>query len=77
MPVRKFKNPDQMEAATWLDADDPRFAATIAALWRRAALMAPLRFPPGVYKHRSIDEANRLSEEWEQSALEHQGSACP
>jgi hypothetical protein len=40
----------------------------IAAVWRLAARLAPQRFPPGVYRHRSIEEANRQAEEWEATA---------
>jgi len=28
------------------------------------------RFPPGVYKHPSIEEANRLQERWERDNFE-------
>jgi len=33
-------------------------------------LICPLRFPPGVFKHRSIEDAERLREVWEDANFE-------
>ena len=68
MPVRRFRSVEQMENAVWLAVDDPRLPRTIAQVWATASRMAPRRFPPGVYKHASIEDLNRLESEWESLA---------
>jgi len=70
MPVKKLSSLEQAEAECWPEPGDPRLARRIAAVWRLAARLAPQRFPPGVYRHRSIEEANRQADKWEATALE-------
>ena len=70
MPVRKFRSVEEMEDTVWLARDDPELWPTVAALWARSAVLAPRRYPPGVYKHRSITDANRLSEAWDQERID-------
>lgn len=70
MPVRRFRSVEQMESSVWLAADDPNLARTIAQVWATASRMAPRRFPPGVYKHASIEAMNRAESEWEGRAGE-------
>jgi len=41
----------------------------MAAVWGFAASASQMRFPPGVYKHRSIEESNRLRDEWEAASI--------
>jgi hypothetical protein len=36
-------------------------------VWRFAAETCPRRFPPGVYRHRSIEEAKRQREVWDEA----------
>lgn len=68
MPVRRFRSVEEMESSVWLAVDDPALARTIAQVWATASRMAPRRFPPGVYKHGSIEDMNRAESEWETSA---------
>lgn len=65
MPVKRFRSLAEAEASVWIDADDPRLGPTIAAVWTLADRMCPQHFPPGVYKHRSIEDAYRQRERWE------------
>jgi len=65
MPVRKLTEPEQAEELCWLEPGDPRLARRIAAVWQLSRRLAPRRFPPGVYRHRSVEEANRLADEWD------------
>jgi len=65
MPVRKLHSLEQAEDLCWLDADDPRLVHRIAAVWKLSRRLAPRRFPPGVHRHRSLEEANRIAEEWD------------
>ncbi len=70
MPVRKFRDISEMEGNTWHEPGDPRLFAAIRAVWSLAARMTRPHFPPGVYKHRSIEEADRLRQEWERENFE-------
>ncbi len=64
MPVRKFRSVGEMQSPPWRSAGDPSLARAIAATWELAERVAPQRFPPGVYRHRSIGSAERLREQW-------------
>jgi len=65
MPVRKFRDVSEMEDTLWREPRDPDLHRAIAAVWDFAARVLPRHFPPGVYRHRSIEEAKALREEWE------------
>ncbi len=69
MPVRKFRSVEEMKCELWYEPGDPRLWDAIAAVWGFAAQASRLRFPPGVYKHRSIEESNRLRGEWEAASI--------
>lgn len=73
MPVRKFHSVAEMEASAWLEPGDPRLARAVRLCWDLAARLAPIRFPPGVYKHRSIEELNACTDAWEAAAGERRG----
>jgi hypothetical protein len=65
MPVRKLTTLKQAEESCWLDPDDPALVRTIAAVWAFARAVAPKRYPPGVYKSTSIEEAAERAARWE------------
>ena len=64
MPVKKLRCLSEAEESLWLAPDDPRLWPTIAQVWATAAALAPMRFPAGVYKHRSIEAMNAQTERW-------------
>ena len=68
MPVRKFRSVEEMNTPAREPAD-PHLAAAIADVWALGDRIFPRRFPPGVYKHRSIEEANAQRERWLAEAL--------
>lgn len=70
MSVRKFRDVSEMEGNTWHEPGDPRLFEAIRATWRLAAETTRPRFPPGVYKHRSIEEADALRREWDRANFE-------
>jgi hypothetical protein len=75
MPVRKFRSIEEMKCEVWFEPGDSRLWEAIAQVWSFAASASRLRFPPGVYKHRSIEESNRLREEWEAASIRRRGDA--
>lgn len=66
MPVRKFRDLQEMDDARWRPAGDPALYRAIAEVWAFADRTCALKFPPGVYKHRSLDDAQRLRDQWEE-----------
>jgi len=66
MPVRKFHSLEEMAGSVWIEAGDPHLARTIAAVWAFGARTARLHFPSGIYRHRTIESANRLRETWDE-----------
>jgi hypothetical protein len=63
MPVFKHRSVEGMKPRERrpLDPENLRVAFSLAAT---AYWLHPWRFPPGVHKNRSIEEANRRRHEW-------------
>jgi len=64
MPVRKFRRIEEMAPPPWRTPGDPALERAIAFVLTAAARMSRLRFPPGVHRHRSLEEMNALQEAW-------------
>ena len=64
MPVRKFRSIEEMKAARGYERDDPLLSRIIEGIWTFGQRTARLRFPPGVYRHRSVEDMNALSSAW-------------
>lgn len=65
MPVRKFRSVEAIPPPpprTPLDPRNLRIACDLSAL---AVRLRPRRFPPGLHKYRTVEEASRLRERWE------------
>lgn len=67
MPVRKFRDVSEMEETLWYEPGDPALFRAIARLWDFGDRVCPLRFPRGVHKYRSIEEANADRDRWEEA----------
>ena len=74
MPVRKFRSIEEMPCDHWLPAGEAQLWRAIEAVWGFALAASGMRFPPGVYKHRNLEEADRLRAEWETSAVRRRAS---
>lgn len=64
MPVRKFRSVEQMDGAAWRTPGDPALFRAIAALWDLGARTSRRRYPPGVHRHASVVEMQRVQERW-------------
>ena len=64
MPVRKFRSVQDMERPLWREPGDPLLYRTMARLWEFGRRTGGRRFPPGVYRHRSIEELTALVDRW-------------
>jgi hypothetical protein len=67
MPVYKYRHVGEMPDRAWREPGDPDLFRAMRATWGLARRTTQPRFPPGVYKHRSIAAAEALREVWEQS----------
>ncbi len=65
MPVRKFRSVAEMEGNTWRQPGDPSLYRAIRSTWDFARRTLEPHFPPGVYKHRSIEDAARERQRWQ------------
>jgi len=73
MTVRKFKSVEAMKRDRWREPGAPDLLQLLAGLWQlglRTRRSAP---PPGVYKHRSIQEAKARKEAWAATTPERGG----
>ncbi|MES1244621.1 MAG: hypothetical protein ABUT39_23645 [Acidobacteriota bacterium] len=66
MPVRKIRDLQEMEDSLWREPGPPLWRA-IAEVWSFAARTCPRHFPPGVYRHRSLEDAQRQRDLWEEA----------
>ena len=64
MPVRRFRNVADMNQPTWREPGDPDLTDAIARLWAMGHATVRFRFPPGVYRHRSVEAMQALTNEW-------------
>jgi hypothetical protein len=67
MPVRKFRNVDQMNQPQWREPGDPHLYRAIARLWAFGQRTRRRRFPPGVHRYRSIEELAAQTIRWNES----------
>ncbi len=65
MPVRKFRSVEEMKGPAALPPLAPDNLRAALSLTEIAYNMRPWRFPPGLYKFRSLEEANRHRTKWE------------
>jgi hypothetical protein len=71
MPIKKFRDVSEMRPSVY----PPGSAALVVAtryVWSLADRICPLRFPSGVYKHRSIEEAGALQKQWQRANVQAQ-----
>jgi hypothetical protein len=67
MPVRRFRSVEDMEGPHWYPPGDPALSRAIRRLWGLHARTVRPWFPPGVYRHRSIEDMNALQEQWDEA----------
>lgn len=68
MPVQKFRTFDEAREALWGEPGSPEHLRRVAWLWAFGRKLSPRRYPAGVHRYRSIQEAGRARERWERQA---------
>ena len=75
MAVRKFRTVQDMKRPRWRQPGDPALYAAIARVWDFGRRSGAHRFPPGVYRHHSVEELNALTNQWSVANFEARKSA--
>ena len=65
MPVYKYKTFEQAERALWNLHPDAAYYKIVAELWNFANKLRPMRYPRGIFKFRTMEEANKQREDLE------------
>ena len=65
MPVYKFRTFEDAEKALWNFNPDEIYFAQIAELWAFADKLSRPIYPGGIFKFKSLDDANRHRDEVE------------
>ena len=67
MAVQKYRSVEEMEVS-WVAPGTEQHHRAVEAVFTLVALFAPRRaLPPGVFKYRTVEEANSERERWERS----------
>jgi hypothetical protein len=77
MPIRRLESLEEAEATTWYEPTDPTLWRIIASVWALADRVCPPRFPPGLYRHRGVEEMNRQRDAWERDQIRRQSGDGP
>ncbi len=73
MPIKKFRSVEEMDAARrdlWFDQLDAAAFRRIARLWKRSAQISPRKFPKGIIKYRTLEEAQADRERWQKEHVQ-------
>lgn len=65
MPIYKYKSFEEAERALWNFHPDEAYYEKVAELWEFANKLSPINCPQGIFKFKSIEEANKHREEFE------------
>jgi hypothetical protein len=70
MPVHRFRSAEEMNQPHWREPGDPNLVRAIASVWSFGQRTVVRRFPPGIYRHRSIERLDEQTEAWAASDFE-------
>jgi hypothetical protein len=62
MPVEKYRRVEDMPRVDWCETVDEEFFQRVARLWSRSSALSAKIYPRGVFKFRSIEEAQEARE---------------
>lgn len=65
MPVFKYKSFEEAERALWNFNPDKKYLKQVSDLFELANRLNPIKYPRGIFKFKTIEEANRHREEIE------------
>jgi len=65
MPVYKYKTFEEAEQALWNYHPDEAYYKRVAELWEFANKLNPITYPKGIFKFKTIEEANKHRDKFE------------
>jgi len=71
MPIKKFRDVSEMRRTAFAPGS-PELLAAIRHIWSLSQRICALHFPPGVYKHRSVEDADALRKQWQSANVKAQ-----
>lgn len=69
MPVQKFKTLEDAEKALVINEPNEAYFKRVAQLFRFANKLNPIKWPKGIFKFRTIEDANQHREEIERAHM--------
>ena len=63
-PVFRFKTFEEAEQALWCFEPDEAYWERVRRLWALGDRLATRRYPRGVFRYRTVEEANREADRW-------------
>ncbi|MGA1823598.1 MAG: hypothetical protein ACMUIP_02965 [bacterium] len=64
MSVIKYKNPEDATRALWCFTPDAEYYRRVRELWRTANRLCPPRFPQGIFKYKTFEDAAKQKLAW-------------
>jgi len=62
--IQKFSSFEEADDALYCFEPDQEYFERVARLWNFVDRLCPRDYARGIFRYRSIDEANRQAEEW-------------
>jgi hypothetical protein len=66
-PIQRFRTFEEAEEALWCFEPDVAYWKRVKRLFALAERLRPRRCPRGIFRYRTINEANREATEWNPS----------
>ena len=70
MAVYKYRDVRDMPDRSFVDPTQPGFLPSLIGFLRAGLGLAPVKYPAGVYKHRSIADLNAQTDQWHRRHIE-------
>jgi hypothetical protein len=64
MPVQRFRSLADAERALWCQSPDEGYLERLERWWKIVDQMTPRSFPTGVFRYRTLEEADRDRKAW-------------
>jgi len=74
VPVKKFETFEDAKKALWHFHPDKGYLEELASLWRFADKLSSIKYPKGVFKFKTIEEANKHRRDFELKQASQTGS---
>lgn len=64
MSIQRFRTFEEAEQALWCSKPDKAYFQRVAWLWELSDRICPRSYPKGIFKYRTIQEANKDADRW-------------